>query len=321
MANLDNVVPALRAAGLVVHETPGWSTRGYAGQDLIQILGVLWHHTATNRLQFARDAAPTLGLLVNGRSDLAGPLCNIGLDRNGEVWMVATGVANHAGAGSAPGVPTDMGNHYLIGIEMESSGIAPWDWTPKQLAAAPKLGAALEKLYLQKLPVAQRLQIGHMEYSSQGKIDPAGWPGGMDGLRRSINSILAAKPPVAIKPAPAPKPPVKAPTTTNYVPDPHWRVDPGETLGGIAAHWGVSVDALAKWNGIKNPNAVKVGERIWRPQDGYGTWTVDPGDTLAEIVAWTQRNWNSKITLKSICFANGINNPNSLAVGLRLKIA
>jgi hypothetical protein len=35
-----------------------------------------------------------------------------------------------------------------------------------------------------------RLQLGHMEYSSQGKIDPAGWPGGMDGLRMAINNEL-----------------------------------------------------------------------------------------------------------------------------------
>jgi hypothetical protein len=208
MANLDNIVPALRAAGLVVHELPGWITTGYAGQDLQAIRGVLWHHTATNRLQFNSSAYPTLNLVSRGRgtpgspSFLPPPLCNILFDRKGEVWMVATGVANHAGRGIAPGIPRDMGNHYLIGIEMESSGIAPWDWTPAQLRNAPILGAALEKLYLQKLPPEQRLQLGHLEYSSEGKIDPAGWPGGMDGLRASINKILAG---------PAPKPP--APTT------------------------------------------------------------------------------------------------------------
>jgi len=202
MANLDTIVPVLRAAGLVVHETPGWITRGYAGQDLQAIKGVLWHHTATNRLQFAKSPAPTVSMCIGGRPDLPGPLCNIVFDRNGEVWMIATGVANHAGLGSAPGIPRDAGNHYLIGIEMESSGIAPWDWTPAQLRNAPILGAALEKFYLQKLPADERLQLGHLEYSSQGKIDPAGWPGGMNGLRASINAILAG---------PAPKPPAPTP--------------------------------------------------------------------------------------------------------------
>jgi hypothetical protein len=182
---LTGLADVLRSAGLTVVETPGWKTRGYAGQDLIEIRGVLHHHTATNRQRFNDSDAPTLSMCVNGRSDLAGPLCNIVFGRNGTVYLVAAGVANHAGAGSAHNVPANMGNHYLIGIEMESSGIAPWDWTPDQLRVAPYLGAALERAY------GIDLQIAHYEYSSQGKIDPAGWPGGMDGLRASINAVLA----------------------------------------------------------------------------------------------------------------------------------
>jgi len=234
MANLDNVVPALRAAGLVVHETANWITSGYAGQDFAAIRGVLWHHTATNRSAFLKAPNPTLQLVKYGRGTpgtptfLPPPICNILFDRNGEVWMIATGVANHAGKGIAPGVPRDMGNHYLIGIEMESSGIIPWDWTPAQLRNAPILGAVLERLYLQKLPADQRLQLGHLEYSSEGKIDPAGWPGGMNGLRASINAILAGPAP---KP-PAPKPPVakdelNMATVDDFYNKPYARQGPG----------------------------------------------------------------------------------------------
>jgi hypothetical protein len=188
---LSNLATVLRAAGLTVVETPGWATRGYAGRDLAEVRGVLWHHTATNRGQFAGSDAPTLGLCVNGRSDLPGPLCNIVFGRNGTVYLVAAGVANHAGRGSAAGIPDDTGNHYLIGIEMESSGIIPWDWTLDQIRVAPHLGAALERAYLGHLPEELRLQLAHYEYSSEGKIDPAGWPGGMDGLRASINKVLS----------------------------------------------------------------------------------------------------------------------------------
>lgn len=187
---LSNLVDALRSAGLNVVETAGWSTRGYAGQDLAAVRGVLWHHTATNRNAYAYSDAPTLGMCMYGRSDLAGPLCNIVFGRDGTVYLVAAGVANHAGAGYAPNIPTNSGNHYLIGIEMESSGVAPWDWTEAQLRIAPILGAALERAYLLRLPEELRLQIAHYEYSSQGKIDPAGWPGNMDGLRASITSAL-----------------------------------------------------------------------------------------------------------------------------------
>lgn len=190
--NLDNLAAVLRARGLNVVETAGWINRGYAGQDLQAVRGVLWHHTATNRAAFNSSNAPTLSLCINGRSDLPGPLANIVFGRDGTCYIVATGVANHAGTGRAPGIPVNMGNHYLIGIEMESSGIAPWDWTAEMLREAPKLGAALELAYLQGIPESERLQIAHFEYSDAGKIDPAGWPGGMDGLRQSINHQIAA---------------------------------------------------------------------------------------------------------------------------------
>ena len=39
-------------------------------------------------------------------------------------------------------------------------------------------------------------------------------------------------------------------------------VQPGETLYGIAARHGVSVDALQRWNDIDNPDLVLVGQRI-----------------------------------------------------------
>ena len=70
---LSNLASVLRNAGLTVVETAGWANRGYAGQDLQAVAGVLWHHTATNRSRFNEDA-PTLSMCVNGRSDLAG--CN-----------------------------------------------------------------------------------------------------------------------------------------------------------------------------------------------------------------------------------------------------
>ena len=39
-------------------------------------------------------------------------------------------------------------------------------------------------------------------------------------------------------------------------------VEPGETLSEIAARYGVSVDALQRWNRIENPDLVLVGQRI-----------------------------------------------------------
>lgn len=239
---LSNLAANLRKHGLTVVETPGWANRGFLGRDLLEVRGVLWHHTATNRAQFAGRPAPTLQMCIDGRPDVAGPLCHIVFGRDGAVYLAAAGLANHAGAGAAPNIPRDLGNYYLIGIEMESSGIAPWDWSPDQLRVAPYLGAALELEYLQRLPPELRLQIGHKEYSSTGKIDPAGWPGDMDGLRASINKVLAAG--GTIKPAsgggskPAPAPAPKPTTKGEQVPK-HTRLYPPAVQRRLApgAEW------------------------------------------------------------------------------------
>lgn len=183
LANMANV---LRAAGLTVVEVPGWQNRAFNGRDMTEVRGVLWHHTVGPR----SGNMPSLNVLINGRPDVGGPLSQLGLGRDGTVYVVAAGLCNHAGAGALPNIPRDRGNYYMIGIEMESAGTPPYDWTADQIRVAPHLGAALERAYLTHLPEALRIQAGHKEYSSQGKIDPAGWPGDMDGLRNQINAVL-----------------------------------------------------------------------------------------------------------------------------------
>lgn len=324
MTNLDNIANVLREGGLTVVEMDGWVTRGFAAQDLIEVRGVLYHHTATNRAAFGSNDAPTLNMCINGRSDLAGPLCNLVLGRSGTVYVVATGVANHAGSGVAANIPRDMGNHYMIGIEMESSGVAPADWTQEQLDAVPKIGAALERGYLMNQPPELRIQLGHKEYSDAGKIDPSFWPGDMDGLRDSINAVLNGAAPT---PAPVPDvhPVFTAPPTpitpSGFVPDVHWEVDPGDSLAAIAQTWGTDLQGLANYNGINlQTQVLEVGEWIW-PPTGYGTWTIDSGDTLSSITAWCQANWNVHITMEGIQNANGINDANVLPpIGHRLQI-
>lgn len=194
MVMLTDLADVLRRAGLTVIETPGWKTRGWAGRQFAgSPKGVLWHHTATTSARAYKTGAPTLSMCINGRSDLPGPLCNIVFGRAGEVYITAAGWANHAGMGGPVGsVPRDQGNTWLIGIEMESSGVAPWDWTEDQIRVMPYLGAALEKAYLMDQPASDRLQIAHYEWSSMGKIDPAGLPGKIDGLRSAINHVLAS---------------------------------------------------------------------------------------------------------------------------------
>lgn len=325
---LHNLAANLRKYGLTVVEIDGWRNRAFAGQDMTEIRGVLWHHTATPRSNFARSDVPTLGTCLNGNAFTPGPLCQLMLGRSGTVYVLAAGLCNHAGYGVAAGIPVDTGNRYFIGVEMESSGIAPADWTADQLRVAPFLGAALELEYLMHLEPEMRIQLGHREYTSArtpnlgGKIDPYNWPGGEDGLRAAINGRIAEFAGGTKAPTPAPAKPVPAGPSNGgaYVPDPHWLVEPGETMTAVANWAGFSVAEVAKFNGIKDPNVIHVGERIWSPAAGKDTWMVDPGDTLSGISAWYARNGHA-VSVQQLQYANGINDPaRETKVGVRLII-
>ena len=91
--SLTWLATVLDNAGLKVAETPGWRSRGRA--DMPRPLGVMCHHTANPH----SGNMPTLNMLINGRSDLPGPLCQLGLGRDGTFYVVAAGRANHAGLG------------------------------------------------------------------------------------------------------------------------------------------------------------------------------------------------------------------------------
>ncbi len=143
----------LRAAGLTVVETPGWRTRGHDG-TFVPVGGV-WHHTAGNK---------DLGVVLNGRADLAGPLAQLYHGRDGTWTVVCAGVAWHAGGGSQSvldnvrrGVaPTGDaaalsliddcgdGNHLLLGIESEG-GVAGEDWPPAQIESLAIGSAAISR--------------------------------------------------------------------------------------------------------------------------------------------------------------------------------
>ena len=168
--------------GLTVKFESGWKRRGASGgAQMKTVAGVLWHHDVAPR----SGTYPLRAMLRDGRKGLSGPLCHIGFDRNGVVHVVGAGKANHAGTGSVPGVVRNGGNTRLIGIEMTSAGTRPWDWTDAQLRQMPKLGSALNDIF----GLTASKHWAHYEYSNGGKIDPAGLPGAMPGLRSRIAAV------------------------------------------------------------------------------------------------------------------------------------
>ena len=46
----------------------------------------------------------------------------------------------------------------------------------------------------------------------------------------------------------------------------YYTIGAGDTLGNIAAYYGVSTATLAAMNGIRNPNVIKAGQRAVEPQ-------------------------------------------------------
>jgi hypothetical protein len=145
----------------------GWQQRGHG--DFKDIRGVMVHHTGNSR-----ESAQSI---ANGRPDLPGPLSQLHIAPNGDVTIVAVGVAWHAGRGSYPWLPTDNANWHMIGIECAWPDIAAngsynanQRWPDVQIISMRDTCAALIK----KLGFEANRVIGHKEWAgaAQGKWDP-----------------------------------------------------------------------------------------------------------------------------------------------------
>jgi N-acetylmuramoyl-L-alanine amidase len=131
----------LREAGLPVREVSGWRTRGRppsgnprdpAFPAATKFAGIGLHHTAGHN---------DLNVVIAGRPGIPGPLANLYVSRDGRVFVVAAGRANHFGPGArevydrtrrdqAPrgdaarlGLSDSIvGNGVYVGIEVENFG-------------------------------------------------------------------------------------------------------------------------------------------------------------------------------------------------------
>ncbi|WP_107768418.1 peptidoglycan recognition protein family protein [Nocardioides terrigena] len=157
---LTDLAAACRKSGLPVTEIDGWRTRGHGSLSAVETIAC--HHTATPKS--AAGDYPSLRVVRDGRSDLPGPLSQLGLGRDGTVYVIAAGVAYHAGATFT----TAQDNWHAIGIEAEHDGVSPWP--PAQYAAYVRLVAALCEHY----GLAPARALGHKEIATPKgrKIDP-----------------------------------------------------------------------------------------------------------------------------------------------------
>lgn len=164
----------LRALGLVVVEVAGWQTRG---SETFHPRGSVDHHTAGPK----SGNSPSLTICINGRPDLAGPLCNVYIARDNTVYVVAAGRANHAGTGSYKGL---SGNSNVYGVERENVGTGAEPWRRDQHITAAKVHLA----FMQGGMFSSDHSCMHKEWTSR-KVDTVDFTG--DILRQFIKEVSA----------------------------------------------------------------------------------------------------------------------------------
>lgn len=234
----------LQTAGLKVAQVDGWESLGRG--DVGRIVGVICHHTAGPK----NGNMPSLKTLINGRSDLPGPLSQLGLGRDGTYYVIAAGKCNHAGKGSWQGLTDGNGN--FIGIEAENTG-GPEDspWPVVQMNAYHRGVAAI----LQHIGRTVDFCAGHKEYALPAgrKSDP---DFDMNVFRLSVAAIMDGTAPAPIL-IPAFEPPTKPGTAPGRAT--LRRGAAGELVEQVQQEVGVAI--VDGFFGAKTEAAVRVFQR------------------------------------------------------------
>lgn len=156
MGYQTGILEALRDWDLTVVQVPGWQTRGSSSFDPH---GFVAHHDVIG----PQTSCPRI--IIDGRSDLPGPLSQFWLERNGRVHLVAAGRANHAGEGSWNGL---SGNSSVWGCEANNLGTSADPWPQAQLEAYYRLAAACADFS----GFSSANVCGHKEWAPTRKVDP-----------------------------------------------------------------------------------------------------------------------------------------------------
>jgi hypothetical protein len=241
VARCREINARLRAAGVTVYEWPGWESRGN-GQSSAYEGGII-HHTAT-----AFGSTPAV--LVDGRKDLAGPLCNYAGNADGSVTVIAAHPANHAGASGGksmgPLPVTSTFNKRVLGLEIVYPGTAPMRTAQYRTALiwARVVADVVGHGDIQRIRA-------HAETSITGKWDPG------DAPSRTIN-MAAFRAATQPQPPPPPPAPPKEDIDMRFVRGDSKTPVPGQTytFGDIVFKvvWPDTVGALAVRARVTNPD-------------------------------------------------------------------
>lgn len=174
-----DLLDVLVRGSVPVVEVAGWRTRHRAG--LFEPIGQIDHHTGAKAT--SSRPAPSLDTCVNGRPDLAGPLCNQLVDFHGRCYLISDGRANDSGKGS--GIVLDELRRGILpartaaerGLVDDTNG-NPWFWdTEVEYPGGQFSPNAAQLETLMRINVAIALAgggwpLGHKEWTRR-KPDPA----------------------------------------------------------------------------------------------------------------------------------------------------
>jgi N-acetylmuramoyl-L-alanine amidase len=158
----------LRKEGLTVKEVDGWKSRGNSSGGNWNPRAFVTHHTAGAGPSAGKH--PSLNTLIHGRSDLPGPLCNISMDYEGTVYVIAAGAANHAGTPDGGNWKGCYGNSDAFGFEIEHPGTSPLSDERAELATRA-VAAVIRGRF------GAGMTCFHKEWAPSRKIDLATSPG------------------------------------------------------------------------------------------------------------------------------------------------
>lgn len=186
----DTLLHNLRLCGVSVIEIDGWRTRGSA---TFTPAGSTNHHTAGS----PRGSAPSLGVCINGRADLPGPLCNGLLGRDLVLRLIAAGRANHAGRGGFRGL---SGNSKVFGLEVEHCGVAAREPVSPELV---DVSARVHAAFCLTGSYSADMVHQHWEWAPTRKIDFVKGTVNPNEFRRLVQHHIDH----STAPSPAPTPP------------------------------------------------------------------------------------------------------------------
>jgi len=184
----DTLLKVLRGARLKVVEHRQWRTNRRPSNTgaFGPVHGIMNHHTVTSGDTHAQTMA-SVNLCYDGYSSLPGPLGHGVVAKDGTVYLVGNGRANHAGKGDRDvldaviaerPVPPDNeadtdGNVHFYGFEFINRGDGKDPWPAAQIEAMVRINGAIARHHRWTYLSC----IRHLDWQP-GKIDPRGvdWP-------------------------------------------------------------------------------------------------------------------------------------------------